>query len=76
MVVMRRFSPKEDQRRVTAAAYIGGLPGDALGLENHLNYIYRPGGTVSAEEALGLAAYLNSSMVDIALRAVTSSARV
>ncbi len=76
MVVMRRFSPKEDQRRVTAAAYVGGLPGDTLGLENHLNYIYRPGGTVSAEEALGLAAYLNSHMVDVHFRAVAGSTQV
>lgn len=76
MVVLRRFSPKEDERRVTAAAYVGGLPGSMLGLENHLNYIYRPGGEVTVEEALGLAAFLNSRVVDIHFRAVAGSTQV
>jgi adenine-specific DNA-methyltransferase len=76
MVVMRRFSPKEDLRRVTAAAYTGGVPGAAIGLENHLNYIYRPGGIMAAEEALGLAAYLNSNFVDAHFRAVAGSTQV
>lgn len=76
MVVMRRFSPKEDVRRVTAAAYAGGLPGSVLGLENHLNYIYRPGGKVSKAEARGLAAYLNSKLVDAHFRAVAGSTQV
>lgn len=76
MVVTRRFSPKEDVRRVTAAAYTGGLPGSMLGLENHLNYVYRPGGTVSKAEALGLAAYLNSRLVDAHFRAVAGSTQV
>jgi len=76
MVMLRRFSPKEDPRRVTAAAYTGGLPGAVLGLENHLNYIYRPGGSMTTEEALGLAAYLNSRLVDANLRAVAGSTQV
>lgn len=76
MVILRRFSPKEDARRVTAAAYTQGLPGAVLGLENHLNYIYRPGGLVTSEEALGLAAYLNSVHVDRYIRAVAGSTQV
>lgn len=76
LVVLRRFSPKEDQRRVTAAAYVGGLPGAVLGLENHLNYIYRPGGSMTASEALGVSAYLNSRVVDAHFRAVAGSTQV
>lgn len=76
MVVMRRFSPKEDQRRVTSAAYLGQLPGQALGLENHLNYVYRPGGRMTAHEAQGLAAFLNSRLVDIHFRARAGSTQV
>ena len=34
MVLMRRFSPKEAERRVTCAPYEGQLPGGLLGLEN------------------------------------------
>ena len=76
MVVLRRFSPKEDARRVTAAPYLGQLPGPLVGLENHLNYIARPGGAMSEEEVLGLAAYLNSRWVDQHFRAVSGHTQV
>ena len=79
MVVMRRFSPKEDARRVTCAAYGCGLdrlPGDVIGLENHLNYIYRPGGRMGMHEARGLAAFLASSIVDGHFRALSGSTQV
>jgi len=76
MVLMRRFSPKEDERRVTAAAYTGGLPGAVIGLENHLNYIYRPGGVMTANEARGIAAFLSSRLVDQHFRALAGSTQV
>jgi adenine-specific DNA-methyltransferase len=76
MVVMRRFSPKEDERRVTCAAYLGHLPGDAIGLENHLNYIYRKGGAMTPAEARGISAFLASSTVDAHLRALAGSTQV
>lgn len=79
MVLMRRFSPKEDERRVTCAAYGCGLdrlPGDVIGLENHLNYIYRPGGTMSPFEARGLSAFLASRVVDEHFRALAGSTQV
>ena len=76
MVVMRRFSPKEDARRVTCAAYEGDLPGDVIGLENHLNYIHRPGGPVTTYEARGLAAFLASRFVDAHFRALSGSTQV
>jgi adenine-specific DNA-methyltransferase len=76
MVIMRRFSPKEDQRRVTCAAYEGELPGAAIGLENHLNYVYRPGGSMSITEARGLSAFLASKVVDEHFRALAGSTQV
>ena len=76
MVLMRRFSPKEDARRVTCAAYVGTLPGQVLGLENHLNYIYRPAGRMSHHEARGLSAFLASSVVDLHFRALAGSTQV
>ena len=77
MVVLRRFSPKEDPRRVTAAPLLRGqLPGDHVGLENHTNYIYRPGGTMAEDEARGLAAFLNSRIVDAYLRKVSGNTQV
>jgi adenine-specific DNA-methyltransferase len=77
LVVIRRFSPKEDDRRITASPYLAGtLPGTMLGLENHTNYIYRPGGELSDEEARGLAAFLNSRVVDKYLRTVAGNTQV
>lgn len=76
MILMRRFSPKEDPRRVTCVAYLGELPGSVIGLENHLNYIYRPGGVMSTEEARGLAGFLASKIVDNHFRALAGSTQV
>jgi adenine-specific DNA-methyltransferase len=76
MVILRRFSPKEDLRRVTCVAYEGQLPGAVIGLENHLNYIHRPGGRMSVAEARGLAAYLASAVVDDWFRALAGSTQI
>jgi adenine-specific DNA-methyltransferase len=59
-IILRRFSAKEEPRRITAAV----LPETMfdtriIGLENHLNYLYRPLGNFSYEEAVGLAAFLD-----------------
>lgn len=76
-VVMRRFSPKEDVRRVTAAAYLAlNFAYDYIGLENHLNYIHKPGGELTREEAVGLSAFLNSSIVDAYFRTIAGSTQV
>lgn len=76
MVILRRFSPKEDARRVTAAPYFGDLPGPVLGIENHLNYISRPGGAMSVKEVAGLAAFLNSQGVSEYFQAVSGHTQV
>jgi len=64
-VLIRRFSAKEEYRRITAAPlFEGQLPGDRIGIENHLNYIYRPAGKLSAEEVAGLSAVLGSQLIN------------
>jgi len=64
-IIMRRFSAKEEHRRLVAAPlFEGDLPGSVIGLENHLNYIYRPKGLIHRDEAIGLAALLSSELVD------------
>ena len=64
-VLIRRFSAKEEKRRIVAAPLgQSSLGTDMLGLENHLNYIrgeFRP---LDMELATGLAALLNSSFLD------------
>lgn len=76
LVIMRRFSPKEDVRRMTAAAYLGDLPASFIGLENHLNYIHRPGGSMTAREVRGLAAVLNSAPADDYFRSMSGNTQV
>lgn len=64
-VLLRRFSAKEEARRLTAAVLRRGqVPGKVVGLENHLNFIHRPEGELRIEEARGLAAVLNSRPLD------------
>lgn len=76
VVILRRFSPKEDVRRVTAAPYLGTLPGSYFGLENHLNYIYRPDGSMTVREVRGLAAWLNSAQVDRYFRSLSGNTQI
>ncbi len=64
-VVVRRFSAKEEKRRIIAALYdsscVSLLP---VAFENHLNVFHRDGSGLSQDLAWGLCAYLNSSLVD------------
>jgi adenine-specific DNA-methyltransferase len=76
MVLLRRFSPKEDARRITAAPYLAGLPGKHIGLENHLNVIHSVAGHISGAAVEGLAAYLNSLPVDRYLRRLLGSTQI
>jgi hypothetical protein len=63
--VVRRFSSKEEVRRVVASVIDPvQLPGGKIGIENHLNVIHASKGPLSEPLARGLAVYLNSSAVD------------
>ncbi len=76
-VLLRRFSAKEEARRLTAAPYIAArftIP--EVGFENHLNYIHRPGGTLSEDEAWGLAALYNSRLLDTWFRTINGNTQV
>lgn len=76
-VILRRFSAKEEHRRLTAAPLLAGqLAGDMIGLENHLNYIHRPGGQLEDAETLGLAALYNSALLDGYFRCVNGNTQV
>ncbi|MBL8155335.1 MAG: Eco57I restriction-modification methylase domain-containing protein [Anaerolineae bacterium] len=75
-VLLRRFSAKEERQRLVAAPYLGDLDGAVIGLENHLNYIYRPGGRLSEDEVRGLAVLLNSSLMDAYFRIFSGHTQV
>lgn len=76
-VLLRRFSAKEQSRRLVAAPFLackGFAP--LVGFENHLNYIHRPGGMLSEEEGCGLALLLNSALVDAYFRTSNGNTQV
>lgn len=69
-VVVKRFSSKEEPRRVVAAianpeAFAGA---EAVAYENHLNLFHTANRGLVPELAAGLAAYLNSRFVDDYIR--------
>lgn len=64
-VLLRRFSAKEEARRLIAAPFlISDYSYQQVGLENHLNYIYRRQGQFDDAETMGLSALLNSGLID------------
>jgi adenine-specific DNA-methyltransferase len=64
-VLVRRFSAKEERRRVVASVYDPDrIRCRAVGFENHLNYFHQDGHGIEMRLARGLAAYLNSTIID------------
>jgi adenine-specific DNA-methyltransferase len=68
-VLVKRFSSKEQNRRVVSAVFSGQhLPTSHLGFENHLNYYHQKGRGIDLAIANGLSLYLNSTLVDAFFR--------
>lgn len=63
-VITKRFTSKEERRRVVASLYGSELPGELIGFENHLNVFHEGQKGMSEALARGLFVYLNSSLVD------------
>ena len=76
-VLTKRFSSKEERRRIVAAVYDPGRAAFArVGFENHLNYFHRRGKGMPATLAKGLALYLNSSLFDRQFRLFSGHTQV
>lgn len=64
-VLVKRFTSKEERRRVVASVFRPeDVPTDEVAFENHLNVYHRGGRGLPHLLALGLAAFLNSTVVD------------
>jgi len=77
-VLVRRFSPKEEERRIIASVL---EPSDFtgmthVGLENHVNYIYKYRANLDLSEAIGLSLLLNSSLMDRYFRILNGNTQV
>ena len=67
--VVRRFSSKEERRRIVATIHDPrAVPGEKVGFENHLNVFHRNRKGLTQTVARGLAVYLNSTFYDICFR--------
>ena len=76
-VLSRRFSAKEDKRRLVSAPFIAEkFDFDQVGFENHLNVIFRRKGILSISETVGLSALLNSAIIDRYFRIVNGNTQV
>lgn len=76
-VLLRRFSAKEDRRRLISAPFIREeFEFEQIGFENHLNVIFRKTGTLSTSETIGLSAILNSAIIDRYFRIVNGNTQV
>jgi len=64
-VLVRRFSAKEEPRRVVAALFDSSqIPSQVVGFENHLNVYHCNYAGLPRDIAKGLAVFLNSTLVD------------
>lgn len=76
-VFLRRFSSKDDSSRLIAAPYFGNASiYPFVGVENKLNYIYRPKGHLGRTETIGIAALLNSELFNIYFRTFNGNVNV
>lgn len=76
-IFLRRFSTKDENKRLIAAPYLKNtLDAPKLGVENHLNYIYRKKGELSDIETIGISALLNSKLFDLYFRTFNGNINV
>ncbi len=76
-VAVKRFSSKEERRRVVAAVIDPAtLPGETIGLENHINVLHERRRPLPEMIARGLTVYLNSTVFDQAFREFSGHTQV
>jgi adenine-specific DNA-methyltransferase len=76
-VLVKRFTAKEQKRRLYAALLLESeFSYDTVGIENHLNYIHKPKARLSVFESYGIAAILNSTVIDNFFRSLNGSTQV
>lgn len=63
-IIVKRFSSKEEKRRIVAAYYDGSFPSQLIGFDNKLNVFHYSKQGFTKDIALGLYVYLNSTLLD------------
>lgn len=76
-VLAKRFTAKEERRRVVACIYDPSrIRAARVGFENHLNYFHAHGAGLPLDLARGLAAFLNSTVLDVYFRQFNGNTQV
>lgn len=63
-VIVKRFSSKEEKRRIVATYYASTLPGEYIGFENKLNVFHQNKTGMDRALSVGLFVYLNCTLLD------------
>lgn len=74
--VVKRFSAKEERRRIVAAVWSPERVSGPVAFENHLNVFHIKGAGLDKELAYGLSTWLNSSLVDRFFRTFSGHTQV
>ena len=76
-VLIKRFSSKEEKRRLTAACLLkADFPFPYVGIENHVNYVYHAERDLTKDEVFGIAALFNSTVIDRYFRTISGNTQV
>ena len=77
-ILLKRFTSKEERKRLQCALlFQDDFPGYRnISTENHLNFITKPGGSMTKEEMYGLFTVLNSNYMDRYFRILSGSTQV
>ena len=74
--LLKRFSSKDEKRRLVGGVYIPNDNSPYLALENHVNYIGHKIDNISKAEAFGLAVFFNSTLLDRYFRCISGNTQV
>jgi adenine-specific DNA-methyltransferase len=76
-VVQRRFSAKEDKKRLICAPLLkSNFKFELIGLENKTNFFYKVNSRFTDEQVYGLSTLLNSSIYDSYFRMINGNINV